>query len=422
MSSQSLVQRLTHPTAIAVVALGITQIIAWGGTVYALGVLAKPIAADTGWSNTLVFAGITVALLASGVVSTPVGIAMDRYGARGVMAIGFVANAVCLAALAFVETPAAYLAVWAALGIAMRLTLYDAAFAALVQIDPENGRRAISYLTLFGGLASTIGWPVGHALNEAFDWRVTFLVFAASNLLINLPLAWFGLIKKPVAQAVEETSEAPPVAATKIEQARDAVHLTGRDKTLAMALFALALTGPACAFGIGAVHLVAIIEQAGGIPLAAAVGLASLKGIAQVVGRIWDLMMGKRLPAMLLSRISIGLVPVSFALLLAATGSYAGALAFTLVFGVANGLVTIARGALPLALFGAQGYGAVLGLLATPFLLFNALAPLVFAFAVDWAGYEIATWALLAVVLLSALAMEVLHIWHRRLTATAVAA
>jgi hypothetical protein len=146
---------LRHPATAAIVALGFTQIISWGTTLYALGVLGKPIAADTGWSQTLVFGGLTIGLLVSGAISASVGRFLDRRGGRLAMSLGSVLVTIGLVALSQVNNPYAYLLVWAFLGLAMRLTLYDAAFAALVQVTPSRGRRAISYLTMFGGLAST---------------------------------------------------------------------------------------------------------------------------------------------------------------------------------------------------------------------------------------------------------------------------
>ena len=144
---------MRDPAAHAVVALGITQIVSWGTTLYALGVLGAPISESMGWSRSLVFGGLTVGLLASSLVSTWTGRLIDRLGARRVMSIGTVLNAVGLVWLAHAESVTGYIAAWAFLGPAMRMTLYDAAFAALVQITPTRGRRAISYLTLFGGFA-----------------------------------------------------------------------------------------------------------------------------------------------------------------------------------------------------------------------------------------------------------------------------
>ena len=214
-----------HPATIAILALGITQIVAWGTTLYALGVLGKPIAADTGWSQTIVFGGLTIGLLVSSATSTFVGRFIDRRGGQSVMAIGSILVAVGLVLLALVPSIATYLAAWAFLGLAMRMTLYDAAFAALVQVTPSRGRRAISYLTLFGGFASSVFWPIGHALNSAYGWRTTLLIFAAINLLVCLPLHWFGLARRETEAQAEharstDAAAAPAAPRSKVRRAR----------------------------------------------------------------------------------------------------------------------------------------------------------------------------------------------------------
>lgn len=401
---------LPRGTILAVIALGITQIIAWGTSFYALGVLGQPIAVHTGWSSTIVFGGFTLAVLAASAISTPAGWAIDRYGARGVMSAGIVLLAASLAALSHVVTPPQYFIVWSVIGLAMRLTLYDAAFAALVQIDPSRGRRAIAYLTLFGGFASTVGWPAGHWLNEWLGWRDTFLMFAAANLIVCLPLIWFGL---PGKQAPDTNRDKNAGVATENRDSRSASEpLEGRARLVAMALFSVVMSANAFVFGVGAIHLVGLIESAG-VAVATAVWLASLKGVAQVGGRLWELVFGENLSPMMLGRIAIGLLPLAFVVLLV-TGGPAAALIFTLTFGASNGLVTIVRGAVPLALFGPKGYGMILGIIATPILLFNAISPLAFALIVERIGFEGGTWLLLAIALLASVAMEVLSIWYRR--------
>src|SRR5262249_2097516 len=191
-----------EPMATAVLALGITQITAWGTSYYCLGVLAGPISQDTGWSRGFVFLGFTVALLVMGVISSPVGRALDRHGARSGMTLGTPLVSTGLFAVAHVRSEPAYLAVWAFLGLGMRLCLYDAAFAALVQVAPSRGRQAISYLTLFGAFASSVFWVVGHALNERVGWRQTLVLFALINLAVCLPLHWLGLARPaPLARA-----------------------------------------------------------------------------------------------------------------------------------------------------------------------------------------------------------------------------
>src|SRR5262245_24963555 len=300
---------LRHPATAAIVALGITQIIAWGTTLYALGVLGKPIAADTGWSQSLVFGGLTVGLLVSGAVSAFVGRLLDRRGGRAIMSIGSIFICIGLVLLAGVESPHTYLAVWAFLGVAMRLSLYDAAFAALVQVTPSRGRRAISYLTLFGGFASSVFWPIGHALNAAYGWRTTLLIFAAINLLVCLPLHWFGLARR---ETPEQTERA---RSTEAAAAATGPPLAGAARTIAMALFSVIVAASAVVFGALAVHLVPILE-ATGLAAATAVFIASLKGAAQVAGRIWDLTLARRWHPVDVGRVSIAFIPMSFAVLM----------------------------------------------------------------------------------------------------------
>lgn len=400
---------LSAPSMIAICAIGITQIIAWGTSFYALGVLANPISADTGWSPAIVFGGFTLSVLASSAVSTPAGLAIDRFGARAVMSGGFALLAVTLYWLAQVETIVGYYAAWLGIGIALRLTLYDAAFAAMVEVDPANGRRAIAYLTLFGGFASTFGWPVGHALNAEIGWRDTFLVFAIANLLINMPLAWFGLMLHDRHQ--QNSDGGPESAAAQSGPASE--PLAGRDRTIAMLLFSIVMSANAFVFGVGAIHLVGIIE-ASGLAVTTAVGLAALKGVAQVGGRVWELAFGRFLSPMMLGRVAIGLLPLALGVLILFAGGYEAALAFVLIFGASNGLVTVVRGAVPLALFGANGYGTILGILATPVLLFNAVSPLAYAGMIEYLGHDAGIWLLLSISILAYAAMEVLAIWYRR--------
>jgi hypothetical protein len=147
------------------------------------------------------------------------------------------------------------------------------------------------------------------------------------------------------------------------------------------------------------------------------VTLAAIKGVAQVGGRIWEILFARKLSPITVGRIAVGLLPVSLLILLAAGASFGLALAFTLVLGVSNGLVTIVRGAVPLQLFGSVGYGTILGILATPYLILNALAPAVFAAIVDWAGYPAGEAALLLSAAIGVIAMEIMARWHARLVA-----
>ncbi len=403
--------RLADPMFAAICALGVGQITAWGTTYYCLGVLAGPISADTGWSRSLVFFGFTIALLSMGAVSVWAGRLIDRHGARTVMVLGTLLVALGLFALSMVRSEAAYLVVWAFLGAGMRLVLYDAAFAALVQVAPSRGRLAISYLTLFGAFASTVFWVIGHYLNEALGWRQTLAAFAVIHLLVCLPLNCFGL-------AWRETENRSATPAEKARAARDGAPLAGRARSMALALFALVMSLNGFVFGVMSVHLVPLLE-ATGLTAAAAVWVASLKGFAQFGGRVVEIFLGSNLRAITVGRIAIGVLPLSFVLLLLARGNLYAILAFTLVMGAAQGVITIVRGAVPLALFGPSGYGAVLGLIATPVVVVNATAPTIFAMIVDRWGWPVAEVVLLITSAASWIAIELMSRWYERQQAPA---
>jgi hypothetical protein len=394
------------PLPFAVFALGIAQITAWGTSYYCLGVLANPIAAETGWSRSFVYFGFTVSLLAMGAVSTWAGRATDRHGARAVMTAGTLIVSAGLYALSQVASEGAWLAVWALLGVGMRLCLYDAAFAALVQVMPSRGRLAISYLTLYGAFASTVFWVLGHYLNEAGGWRQTLALFAAINLAVCLPLNWLGLARRePEARADAALAAAGP--------ARDDPPLEGRRRVIAMALFALVMSLNGFVFSVVAVQLVPLLE-ATGLAAAAAVWVASMKGFAQFGGRVVEIVFARNLHAMTVARIAIGALPAAFILLLVSGGNLAAILAFTLLMGASQGVITIVRGAVPLALFGTSGYGAVLGMLATPVLIINAASPTLFALIVDRWGWPAGQAALVAACAASWAAIELMSRWYRR--------
>jgi len=397
--------RPRDPLLWAVCALGVAQITVWGTAYYFLGVLAGPIAADTGWSRSFVYFGFTAAVLAMGVVSAWVGRAIDRHGARIVMTIGTVLASAGMYAVSHARTEAAYLAAFVFLGVAMRLCLYDAAFAALVQVVPSRGRLAISYLTLFGAFASTVFWVVGHYLNEAVGWRQTLVAFAAINLVVCLPLNWLGLARH---EAPRAEGAAPPAQA-----AVESKPLEGRARTVAMVLLSLIMSLNAFVFGIVTVQLVPMLEAAG-LATAAAVWVASLKGFAQFAGRLCEILFGRNLRAITVARIAIGVMPLSFLLLYFAGGSFWLILAFTLLMGASQGVITIVRGALPLALFGATGYGTVLGLVATPILIVTAAAPTLFAMALDAWGWKAAELLVIACSTASFVAIEAMSRWYER--------
>lgn len=408
------------PMATAVHALGITQITAWGTSYYCLGVLAKPVAADLGWTLASVFLGYSIALVVMALVSTWVGRTIDRVGARVVMCAGTIIVSIGLFTLSKVTDQASYLAVWALLGFGMRCCLYDAAFAALVQVAPARGRTAISYLTLYGAYASTIFWVIGHYLNEAYGWRQTLVLFALINLVICLPLNWFGLARRepevPAAAGVGASGAGG--AATAKPASPDGPVLEGSQRTVGIALFALIMSINSFVFAVISLQLVPLLEAAG-LALAVAVWVASLKGHGQFAGRLVEILFGRNLKAMTVARLSIGALPISFVILLLASGQLAMLVAFTLLMGASQGVISIVRGSVPLALFGTKGYGEVLGLIATPVLLVNAFAPTGFALLTDTFGWARSLYVLMALAIVTWIAIELMSRWYEAVQARA---
>ena len=310
-----------------------------------------------------------------------------------------------LAALATVTSQAAYLAVWAMLGVGMRCCLYDAAFVALVQADPARGRTSISHLTLYGAFASSVFWTIGHYLNQWGGWRQTLLAFALINLALCVPLNWVGLARRHGAPSGRSGATPPKTPSP------DGPALTGRARTTGVILFALVMSLNGFVFGVVSLQLVPLLE-ASGLAAATAVWIASLKGFAQFTGRVIEIVFGRKLQAITVGRIAVGVLPLSLVLLLLAKGNFATLLAFTLLMGASQGVITIVRGAVPLALFGAKGYGTVLGIIATPVLIVNAVSPTIFALLIDRWGWHTAQMTLLACAGASWLAMELMSRWY----------
>jgi MFS family permease len=354
----------------AVLVLGITQILAWGAIFYPPVLTVPLIATDRHWSTTFAMGGFSLALLVAGLVSPRVGRLIDRHGGHRVMPFGSLLAALGLVALVYAEHPAAYLAVWMLLGLATAASLYDPAFATLGRIFGTGARAPITVLTLAGGFASTVSWPVTHVLLETVGWRSTYLIYAAVLALVAAPLHAFVLPRgRADPDARPAGVAAPPVVV---------LPPHGWPFMLVAAAFAAYAFVPS---GLSA-HLLAIFGRAG-IDAAAVVAIGALFGPSQVLARIGELAFARRTHPLVVARAAVAALLAAFALMALLGLSVATAAAFMVMFGMANGLITIARGTVPLALFGAAGYGALIGRIALPFLLMQAIAPLVLAFVAE---------------------------------------
>ena len=354
----------------AVLVLGVTQILAWGTLFYPPVLMMPLIAADRGWSLSFSMAGFSLGLLVSGAVAPTIGGWIDRFGGHVVMACGSLTGALALVLLVYAAHPAAYLAVWVILGIAIAANLYDPAFATLGRIFGAGARRPITYLTLAGGFASTASWPATQFSLTITDWRGTYLVFAEVLALVAAPLHAFALPRSRAVAPAPVAGVAPSTPAL--------LPAKGLAFLLVAAGFALYAFVPS---GLAA-HLLAMFARAG-IDPATAVIIGALFGPSQVAARLCELFFAGNLHPLNLARFSIGLMLAGFLLLAIFGFALPAAIAFAVMFGAANGLLTIARGALPLALFGATGYGRLLGRIAKPFQVMQAIAPLALAFVVE---------------------------------------
>jgi hypothetical protein len=361
----------------AVLVLGITQILAWGILFYPPVLMMPLIAADRGWSLSFSMAGFSLALLVAGFVAPTIGGWIDRFGGHVVMACGSLIGALGIVLLTYAAHPVAYLGVWVILGVAIASNLYDPAFATLGRIFGMGARRPITILTLAGGFASTASWPATQVALTFTDWRGTYLLFAAVLVLVAAPLHAFALPR----------TRAQPDATTTQASALPSkfVPATGLTFFLVAAGFAVYAFVPS---GLAA-HLLAMFGRAG-IDPATAVIIGALFGPSQVAARICELAFGGNMHPLNLARVSVALLLCGFALLALFGFALPAAIAFAVMFGAANGLLTIARGAVPLALFGATGYGRVLGRIAKPFQAMQAVAPLALALVVERAGDSVA--------------------------------
>jgi len=354
----------------AVPVLGITQITAWGAIFYTPVLIVPLIAAERGWSISFAMGGFSLGLLTAGIAARYIGGSIDRFGGQVTMTCGSLGGALGLVLITHAANPVTYCLVWMLLGLSMAASLYDAAFASLGRIFGMAARRPITALTLAGGFASTVSWPVTHLLIENIGWRGCYLVYAAVLALVNAPLHALLLPRERV--SAEELETEPSQRPTKVLPAK------GLTFVLVASAFASYAFVPS---GLSA-HLLAIFQR-NGIDAGTAVFIGALFGPAQVLARLIEFSFSRNLHPLWVARFAFGALLVAF-LLLALTGmSPIVAAVFALMFGGANGLVTITRGAVPLALFGASGYGRLIGRLAGPFLLMQSAAPLVMAFVVE---------------------------------------
>jgi predicted MFS family arabinose efflux permease len=355
---------------IVVAALGVTQILAWGSTFYLLGVLANPIARDTGWSYDWVISGVSVGLLMAGMVSPQVGRAISKWGGRLTLALSAVLLAGGLLLLGSSQSVAWYLAAWLLVGAGMGSGLTDAAFSTLGGIYGEDARSPITSLTLFAGFASTVCWPLSAYLVDHLGWRGACFVYAAIQIFVALPILLLVLPR-------------PSFVAPPADDKRERSHasLAPGERPI-FALLAMVLTLSAAILSMVGIHLLPLL-QARGVELSAAVALGAIVGPAQVGARIVEMLAGRHYHPIWTMISSAVLVAVGIGLLFVDFPIYSIAI---VLYGAGNGIGSVARGTLPLAIFGSTRYPTLMGRLAFPILISMALSPSLGAVAFQAGG------------------------------------
>lgn len=355
-----------------VLALGSAQTLGWASTYYLPAILAVPMARDLGVSTGTVFAAFSAALVVSALLGPAAGRRIDRAGGRDVLALSSLVFAAGLAMLGMAQGSGLLFAGWLVIGAGMALGLYEAAFSTLAGIYGREARNAITGITLLAGFASTVGWPISAALEAEFGWRAACFVWAAAHLLVGLP------VNRLLVPLGTQPPPPPPAGDGRLGLLA-AAGLADRSMLLLGFVFAgVWFTSTAMA-----AHLPRLLQDVGATP-AAAVAAAALVGPAQVAGRLLEFGLLRRFHPLLSARLAALAHPVGAAAVLLLGAPVAAV--FTVIHGAGNGILTIAKGTLPLAIFGPSGYGLRQGVLMVPARFGQAVAPFLFALLIERFG------------------------------------
>lgn len=342
-----------------VVGLGLAQTLAWGSTYYLPAVLANSMAAELGVATAWVFTAFSAGLLLSAFLGPAAGRLIDVHGGRRVLPASSLVFAAGLAMLGASSGIASLFAAWLVIGIGMSGGLYEAAFSTLAGIYGRDARRPITGITLIAGFASTVCWPLSAYMDVTLGWRETCTIWAAAHLVIGLPIN----LLLPARRVLEKPAEPP------------APGVAGEGRLVVMAGLSFVFAATWFCSTAMAAHLPRVLQESGA-SLAAAIAAAALVGPAQVAARLLEFWLMRHVHPIVSARVATLAHPIGAAGLLAAGAP--AAMFFTLTHGAGNGVMTIAIGTLPLALFGASGYGVRQGLLMVPARLLQSSAPFLF--------------------------------------------
>ena len=379
-------------------ALGSAQTLAWASSYYLPAVVAVPMAASTGVSVPTLYAAFSAALVVSALLGPQAGRAIDHWGGRPVLALTSLVFAAGLAALGLATGPVGLVCGWLIMGIGMGSGLYEAAFAALVRLHGTQSRSAITGITLIAGFASTVGWPLTSLLEASFGWRSACFTWAALHLLVGLPLNLSLPKASPLPESAVPTPEpapaspadpaaspsdaAAPATAAAVAASNTVVRPAAPPSPrtgLTTALLSYVFAATWFISTAMAAHLPRVLEMAGAT-LAVAVAAGAMVGPAQVAARLIEFGLLRRVHPRWSAAFAALTHPLGAALLL--VGNVPAAV-FAILHGAGNGILTIAKGTLPLVIFGAQGYGRRQGLLTLPARMAQAASPFLFGLCLD---------------------------------------
>ncbi|WFU20105.1 MFS transporter [Bradyrhizobium sp. CB3481] len=352
-----------------IIALGTTQTLAWASSYYLPAILADSIARDLGVSSNWIFAAFSASQVISAVLAPRIGRQIDLVGGRSVLSMSNLLLAAGLVLLGFTTSIPMLVMAWLLLGVGMSAGLYDAAFAALGRIYGDAARRSITGITLIAGFASTVGWPLSALGLETIGWRNTCFAWAAAHILLGLPLNLLVLPAVKGAKAAVAAAVKPHIPI---------------DRTMIILAFVFAAAWTVT--GAMAAHLPRLMEAAGATTTQA-VFAGALIGPAQVAARIFEASFLSRYHPLVSTRLACITHPIGAAILGLAGGGAASL--FAVFHGSGNGILTIARGTLPLAIFGPENYGYRLGIIGAPARMAQAAAPLLFGLLIDAMGARV---------------------------------
>jgi MFS family permease len=383
------------PFSVLTLGLAVATTTSWGILFYAFSLFVTPMEADLGWSRTQLNGALSLGLLAAGAAAIPVGRWIDRHGGRGITTLGAALGAALLVAWAYVTDPLVFVLIWIGIGLAQAASLYEPAFA-IITANIKDYKRAITYVSFLGGLASTIFIPLTSVLIGALGWRAALLVLAAIQLVFGS--VTYLLVTRGTRGSLQGVP-APPAGTAEPSHLREALRRP--------AMWWLMLCFVAYGFGWSAVtfHVIPLLTERG-VALAEIVAAIALIGPAQVGGRLLLFLFGAKASARDVGRVVMAIPALSILILiLAAPHGFAGLAVFAVVYGIGNGMTTIVRGAGIAEIMGTAGYGQIAGAITLGNTIAKAAGPIALALLWDRMGsYDPLLWLVFGVMIAGSIA------------------